>query len=215
MINSLVLTAYIRRFGYLLLPLSLSLALLGCNDQPSTVSSNNDTQMSQDSSANAKSEKSTNKTQTNGEDASVTLAEDIDNNDNKEGQSLIAAAKSDNPNPSIPAHRTLVENDSENHALQATLIGDYVGIYPCSFCSSISVTLNLFSDGSVAKTSIYHNPETPKLPHQESGVYRQDDVIITIAYDNKDVESYMIQDNHLVMMNEDDTLNADYTLSRK
>lgn len=213
MINSLVLTAYIRRFGYLLLPLSLSLALLGCDDQTSAVSPNNDTQISHDSSTNAKSENSTNKAQTNGEDASVTLAEDFDNN---EGQSLIAAAKSDNPNSSIPARRTLTENDdSENNALQATLIGDYVGIYPCSFCSSISVTLNLFSDGSVAKTSIYHNPETPKLPHQESGVYRQDDVIITIAYDNKDIESYMIQNNHLVMMNEDDTLNADYTLSRK
>lgn len=129
------------------------------------------------------------------------------------GQSLIAAAKiGDN----AQSRRTpMISGNSTDSALQATLIGDYVGMMPCPSCDGIAVTLNLFSDGSVLKTNIYMNPEAPQAPLIESGIYRQDNTTITIVYEDKDIETYDIQDNHLVMMAADETPDADYTLSRE
>lgn len=140
------------------------------------------------------------------------------NSDNKlssvdEGQSLISAAKIDD---SGQTQRTpMISGTRNNSTLQATLIGDYVGMLPCSFCDNIDITLNLFADSSVLKTSFYNNAESPKAPSAESGIYRQDNDTITIVYENKNIETYRIQDNHLVMMDKDKNPDADYTLSRK
>ncbi|MGP4849179.1 hypothetical protein ACTXGQ_34100, partial [Marinobacter sp. 1Y8] len=73
----------------------------------------------------------------------------------------------------------------------------------------------LFADGSVLKASYYHNPEKPKTPLLESGIYRQDNDKITIVYEGKNIETYHIQDNHLIRIDEHDNLEDDYTLSRK
>jgi uncharacterized lipoprotein NlpE involved in copper resistance len=94
-------------------------------------------------------------------------------------------------------------------------MGDYGGIVPCVSCGSIDVTLNLFADGSVSKTSIYNNPESPRAPLLESGIYRQDNDTITIVYEEKKIETYHIQDNHLILMDEEKNPNNDYILSRK
>ncbi|WP_367104859.1 copper resistance protein NlpE N-terminal domain-containing protein [uncultured Psychrobacter sp.] len=194
----------IRHFGRLLLSLFFCTILLSCDDQSATVTyddaSNQSTPVQQtDDAAYSKNP------------ASTDNIEDIN-----QGESLIAAAQPNDPNNSIRTRRApMISETSTDEALQATLIGDYVGILPCKFCTDISVTLNLFSDGSVLKTSIYQNPEEPTLPLIEPGIYRQDNAVITVVYDNKNIESYSIQNNHLVMMNNDESLNADYTLSRK
>nr|WP_243453238.1 copper resistance protein NlpE N-terminal domain-containing protein [Psychrobacter coccoides] len=86
---------------------------------------------------------------------------------------------------------------------------------PCSFCDSISVTLNLLPDGSVIKTNIYENPETPRVPLVEHGLYRQDNDVITVVYDNQDIEGYSIQNSHLIMIDDDKQPITDYTLARK
>lgn len=127
-----------------------------------------------------------------------------------EGQSLIAAAQSSND-----VHQSLAYSKLNDSALQATLMGDYGGMVPCNSCDSTDITLNLFADGSVLKTSIYNNPKTPRVPLIESGVYRQDNDTITIVYEDKNIEAYHIQDNHLVLMDEYKNPNNDYTLSRK
>ena len=49
----------------------------------------------------------------------------------------------------------------------------------------------------------------------ESGVYRQDDDLITIVYEKKNIETYQIQDNHLIMMDENKNPDEDYALSRQ
>lgn len=131
-----------------------------------------------------------------------------------EGQSLIAAAQSSNDSYAPPSS----SNDSTSSSyssLEATLMGDYGGMVPCPSCDSIDVTLNLFSDGSVRKTSIYHNAAGAREPLYQSGIYRQDNDKITIVYDNENLEIYHIQDNHLVLMGADDTPDNDYTLSLK
>ena len=127
-----------------------------------------------------------------------------------EGQSLITAAQSSND-----VHQSLAYSKLNDSALQATLMGDYGGMVPCNSCDSTDITLNLFADGSVLKTSIYNNPKTPRVPLIESGVYRQDNDTITIVYEDKNIEAYHIQDNHLVLMDEYKNPNNDYTLSRK
>ena len=127
-----------------------------------------------------------------------------------EGQSLIAAAQSSND-----VHQSLAYSKLNDSALQATLMGDYGGMVPCNSCDSTDITLNLFADGSVLKTSIYNNPKTPRVPLIESGVYRQDNDTITIVYEDKNIEAYHIQDNNLVLMDEYKNPNNDYTLSRK
>lgn len=134
-----------------------------------------------------------------------------DLNEVAEGQSLIAAAQSSNDGHTHPS----ALHSKSSSTLQATLMGDYGGMVPCVDCDSIDVTLNLFADGSVLKASNYHNPEQPRAPLLESGVYRQDNDKITIVYEGKNIESYHIQDNHLILIDEQKNPNNDYTLSRK
>ncbi|WP_352339365.1 copper resistance protein NlpE [Psychrobacter sp. 16-MNA-CIBAN-0192] len=129
------------------------------------------------------------------------------------GQSLMSAAKTD---AGVGVQRTpMISEPRIESTLQATLIGDYKGMLPCDFCDGINMTLNLLSDGSVVKTSIYENPVTPTAPLIESGVYRQDDNTIIVAYNDKNIEMYRIENNHLIMLDEHKKPNADYTLSRK
>ena len=40
-------------------------------------------------------------------------------------------------------------------------------------------------------------------------------IVKTIVYEDKNIEAYHIQDNHLVLMDEHKKPNNDYTLSRK
>lgn len=130
-----------------------------------------------------------------------------------EALSLLQAAKNDEALQKTNSPMIAEKNDSS--ALQATLIGDYTGMLPCSSCDSIMLTLNLYSDGSVQKTSIYENSPTVQPPQTTSGIYRQDDNKITIVYENKAIDTYLIDDNHLVMMDDNNNPDANYTLSRK
>lgn len=197
----------IKRLGGHLLPLSFCIILIGCDSQSTTTSAAHNPTMKQSLSDSKVRNNQYDSTQIN--DDSLAVADDVAN----EGESLIAAAKLDD---NVQTRRApMISDPSTGSELEATLIGDYVGILPCPFCDSVSVTLNLFADGSVLKTSIYENPKTPKVPLVEHGVYRQDSTMITIVYQDKSIESYTIQDNHLVMMSDNDTLNADFTLSRK
>lgn len=129
-----------------------------------------------------------------------------------EGQSLMAAAKSDRKSSlsDFSGH-----DKNTNNMLEATLIGDYAGTVPCSSCDHTEVTLNLFADGSIIKTSLNSDPQIPKTLLIKKGIYRQDGRIITIVYKDQNIENYDIQDNHLVLMNNDKQPDADYTLSRK
>ncbi|WP_227679561.1 copper resistance protein NlpE N-terminal domain-containing protein [Psychrobacter sp. Pi2-51] len=129
------------------------------------------------------------------------------------GQSLISAAQptDDTHARSVP----MISESNNDSALQATLMGDYGGMVPCSSCDNIDITLNLFADGSVLKKSLYNNAEPPRQPLLESGIYRQDNDTITIVYESKNIETYHIQDNHLVMIDEYKKPDNDYTLSRK
>lgn len=201
-------TSSIKYLGRLLLSLLFCTLLIGCDNQSAAVSSS-------DEASDTMSQSRIN-TGVYKEDASESSASMDDAESANAGESLIAAATPNDPSSSSRTRRApMISEGNTDGALQATLIGDYVGILPCDFCTDILVTLNLFSDGSVLKTSVYQNSEKPKLPLIEPGIYRQDNAIITVVYDNKDIESYSIQDNHLVMMNENKSLNADYTLSRK
>ena len=191
----------IRRYKYLLISLPLCLLLLGCSQSSST--SNTDTQET------SQTENVT--TQDNKIDKTTVAMQQNDEGTKDEGQSLIAAAK---PDENIQRSPMIAERPTDS-ALQATIIGDYIGMMPCAFCDGVAVTLNLFSDGSVMKTSIYENPESPRAPLTMLGVYRQDENTITIVYQNQSIETYRVQDNHLVMMDDNDTPDADYTLLRK
>lgn len=203
-------TAVLKSCGRLLLPLPFFVLLIGCDNQSAAV--NDDTTSGQnvyESKAQTVEIRAVNVEPP--QDASAVSADNADNED--AGQSLIAAAQTNDGSRSrqVP----MISESGTNSALQATLIGDYVGMLPCTFCDGTAITLNLFADGSVLKTSIYENPQTPQVPLVESGVYRQDNDTITIVYDKKNIESYRIQDNHLVMMNAAKRPDADYTLSRQ
>lgn len=138
-----------------------------------------------------------------------------DNNleDADASQSLIDAAQTNDD--AYTRRSPMISEPNNNSALQATLMGDYGGMVPCASCDSIDITLNLFADGSVLKTSFYNNAEPPRQPLLESGIYRQDNDTITIVYESKKIETYHIQNNHLVMLDEHKNLDDDYTLSRK
>lgn len=201
-----------RCFGRLLLPLSFCVLLIGCDSQSASAPIVKDEMRNEarNKAVTRTTEVDDGATERQQDDQAIT---DDNINDADEGQSLIAAAKI---GKSAQTRRTpMISEKSTDSALQATLIGDYKGILPCSSCEGIAVTLNLFSDGSVLKTSVYVNPESPQAPLAESGVYRQDNTTITIVYEAKNIETYRIQDNHLVMTDENKTPNAEYTLSRK
>ncbi|MBO6225881.1 MAG: copper resistance protein NlpE N-terminal domain-containing protein [Psychrobacter sp.] len=196
-------------FGRSLLVLPLCVALIGCD----SASSNDDKNLANTlSPSDNVSHDSENLTQNLQDDSLQLSNESLDQAE--QGQSLIAAAQSSNDaNPSQSLMG--VESSNRNNTLQATLMGDYGGMVPCDVCSSIDVTLNLFADCSVSKTSIYNNPDSPRAPLLESGVYRQDNNTITIVYEDKKIEGYDIQDNHLILMHADKTPNNDYILSRQ
>lgn len=206
----------IKRCRRLLLPLPLCVALFGCDNQASSTPTINDEVISQPAPSDTPKKVETEPSLNQIEDLdnpleTDTIAADADDNEDA-GQSLMAAAKFDD---SATSRRSPMISEQRNHTLQATLIGDYVGMLPCGSCDSIAVTLNLFSDGSVLKTSIYDIPETPTVPIAESGIYRQDNDTITIVYEKDHIETYRILDNHLVMLGSDKEPDADYTLSRK
>ncbi|MFK4001078.1 MULTISPECIES: copper resistance protein NlpE N-terminal domain-containing protein [Psychrobacter] len=211
-IRSIPLTV-IRRVGCSLLALPICLLLVGCDSASSNANKGVATTFAPVSnSADSDLQSAAVRLQ----DSSVGQVEsDSDWDTGADGQSLIAAAQSQSSNEAY-TQQTLVGSDTpSSSALQATLMGDYGGMVPCNSCANIDVTLNLFADGSVLKTSIYNYPETPRAPLLESGVYRQDNNIITIVYEDKNIETYYIQDNHLVLMDEYKNLDSDYTLSRK
>lgn len=129
------------------------------------------------------------------------------------GQSLMSAAKT--AVGSSLQRTPMISEPRPDSALQAILIGDYKGMLPCESCDGINMTLNLLADGSAIKTNIYENPVIPTASLIESGVYRQDDNTIIVVYDNKNIEMYRIENNHLIMLDEHKKPNPDYTLSRK
>ena len=196
----------LKRSGHCLLALPLCVLLIGCDNTSSNHDKGVTTKIApidyvEDNSSQVAAE---NLVESN------LLSADSKLDIVAEGQSLIAAAQSSND-----VHQSLAYSKLNDSALQATLMGDYGGMVPCNSCDSTDITLNLFADGSVLKTSIYNNPKTPRVPLIESGVYRQDNDTITIVYEDKNIEAYHIQDNHLVLMDEYKNPNNDYTLSRK
>lgn len=186
----------------------LCIFLIGCD---SASSSDNKEILTEVASADALPDATVQNLAGNLQDSSGTQP-DADSDVIAEGQSLIAAAQSTND---LHARQSLSNSESPSSTLQATLMGDYGGMVPCKTCANIDVTLNLFADGSVLKTSIYNQPEKPQAPLVESGIYRQDNNTITIVYEAKNIETYHIQDNHLILMDEDKKSNNDYILSRK
>ena len=141
-----------------------------------------------------------------------TISEAANEADEIAGRPLLASAQSDEREPLPNEYQT--DNAESSYSLGATLIGDYGGTVPCRNCERVDVTLNLFSDGSVAKTSVYQNQGDKPQSVTQSGIYRQDEHVITIVYDDQDLESYHIEGNYLVQLNADDRPNDDYTLSR-
>lgn len=196
----------------LLLPLPLCVLLIGCDSQSANspiLFEQASAQTENDSVVKtAADEMSIANTES---DSAVAVADNVDYGD--QGQSLMAVAQTESS--ARPARAPMLATPDSSSSLQATLIGDYVGMVPCSFCNSIAVTLNLYSDGSVVKTSIYDNPSMQQAPLTESGIYRQDNRVITIVYEDQRIESYHIDDNHLVMIDDDELPDTDYTLARK
>lgn len=199
----------VGRLG-LMLPLSFCVLLMGCDAQSSSSPPLNGT-VNSNTASDSLMQSLTSKDTSVASEVSMVNADE--NMEDEEGQPLIAIAKTDDSNRARRAPMISAKNTGST--LQATLIGDYTGMVPCSFCDGIALTLNLFADGSVLKTSIYENPESPRLPLTESGVYRQDDNRIIIVYGDKRIESYRIQDNHLIMLDKNKMADADYTLSSK
>lgn len=193
----------------LLLVALCSLPLLGCNNQPAS-NADNDTKSENNSISEQalKEETSSLSASTALEEASNDSATSVED----EGTSLMDSARTDD----IQEKRRspMIAEKRASSALQATLIGNYIGILPCSNCDEITLTLNLHSDGTVKQTSVYENPKTARSPLVEAGVYRQDDDMITIVYNKKNIDSYHIQDNHLVMLDKNKNPDPDYTLSR-
>lgn len=196
----------LKRSGHCLLALPLCVLLIGCD----STSSNHDKGVTTKIAPIDYVEDNSSQVAAENLVESNLLSADSKLDIVAEGQSLIAAAQSSND-----VHQSLAYSKLNDSALQATLMGDYGGMVPCNSCDSTDITLNLFADGSVLKTSIYNNPKTPRVPLIESGVYRQDNDTITIVYEDKNIEAYHIQDNHLVLMDEYKNPNNDYTLSRK
>lgn len=198
------------RCGRLLLSIPLCVVLFGC-ESSSPISTSETT--TQPSTENRQAPLTKNDQTTPPTDNDEPITQPINEKTEDAGQSLMAAAKSDDSSRARAA--PMISEQPDSNALQATLIGDYMGMLPCATCDSIAVTLNLFSDGSVLKTSIYNDADSPQAPIIESGIYRQDDDTITIAYDKNHLEIYHIQDNHLVMMDKENAPNTDHILSRQ
>lgn len=198
-----------------LLPLCFCALLLGCDSHSSsptidknTIPVNTDNAYNDDfQTSNSKSDSA--ELEQNNEEGDL-VASSVDES---AGESLISAAKSDRKSAS--SRSSVDVEPTKKSKMQATLIGDYTGIMPCASCDSTQVLLNLFADGSVKKTSIYDNPQTPRASLTENGIYRQDNDTITIVYDDQHIESYLIQSNHLVLLDDNKVADSDYTLSRR
>ena len=192
---------------------TLCLTLTGCDSGSAASSVGLDTRANHDTT-NISVKNAAASEQQSVTDLRTSSMADINDNtpvDDSTGQSLMSVASTDAAVQRTP----MISARGTDSTLQATLIGDYKGMLPCKSCDGINMTLNLLSDGSVVKTSIYENPVTPTAPLIESGVYRQDDNTIIVAYDDKNIEMYRIENNHLIMLDEHKKPNADYTLSRK
>lgn len=200
----------IKRYSRSLLAISICITLIGCDNAAPNDHKDLATQVTPiDSAVSSNSENTKNNLQDNDDRL---FSGDDESNEVVEGQSLIAAAQ---PRNEALTSGSQTNDEARSNILQATLMGDYGGMVPCASCDSVDITLNLFADGSVLKTSIYNNPDTPHAPLSESGIYRQDNNNITIVYEDKNIETYHIQDNHLILINKDKSPNNDYTLSRK
>lgn len=198
----------IKRSGRLLLAVPICLLLLGCDSSSSTTNKGVSTKVAPVDNAERSDLQGVADDSQDNEQANADALANADT-----GQSLISAAQ---PTDDTHARSAPMISESNNDsALQATLMGDYGGMVPCSSCDNIDITLNLFADGSVLKKSLYNNAEPPRQPLLESGIYRQDNDTITIVYESKNIETYHIQDNHLVMIDEYKKPDNDYTLSRK
>lgn len=196
----------IKRCMRPLLALPICLLLMSCDSASSSTTSSNNKTMQGVPITNAALADSQNT------DAQNNPANDAADEENSaEDQLLIAAANLNDNTRRAPMFSTA----NSNSTLQATLMGDYGGIVPCASCDNIDITLNLFADGSVLKTSVFNDEEPTIPPLLESGVYRQDDDKITIVYERKNIETYQIKDNHLIMIDTDGNPHDDYTLSRK
>ncbi len=187
----------------ILLSLSFCALLLGCDGHSSASSA--EKKMIESSSGSSKSIESKPNLEESEPSANSTS--------NPESKSLISAAKSDSNTPS--SDEFLDAESINDSKMQATLIGDYSGIMACATCDSTQVILNLFADGTVVKTSLYDNPQIPKDSLIENGIYRQDDDTIIVAYDDQHIESYLIQNNHLVLLDANKIADTTYTLSRR
>lgn len=186
----------------ILLPLSFCALLIGCDSHSSAPSTDKKLMAASTQSDTIAVEQETTEN---------TSDNDADNSE--EGESLISAAKPDRK--SAVDRSSVVPESAKQSQMQAILIGDYKGVIPCSFCSSTEVLLNLFADSSVLKTSVYDNPEEPTASLIENGIYRQDGDKITIVYDDQRIESYLIQNNHLLLLDDNQIADDDYTLSRQ
>ncbi|ERL56582.1 hypothetical protein M917_0608 [Psychrobacter aquaticus CMS 56] len=205
------ISTVVRRFSRYLLMVPLCMLLVGCDSASSN--DNKEVRTEVVPVESLEDFESRNAAEGLSDDSNAQSNANSELDVTEEGQSLIAAAQSVND---THTHQSLMSSElPSSSTLQATLMGDYGGMVPCQSCASIDVTLNLFADGSVLKTSIYNHPEKPQAPLVESGVYRQDNNKITIVYENKSIETYHIQDNHLVLMDEYKNPNNDYILARK
>lgn len=213
-IKHFIISNFCKKSRRLLTPLLWSLPccllLMGCNEQPSSTSTTEKSLINPTTSAQSQLQADRGEKQALLDNYSTTGSNEMATSTASQSESLIAAAQ-----PKEQSHSLTDANIDHSNALQATLIGDYFGMFPCVFCDSIDVTLNLFADGTVLKTSIYRNSETPKVPLVEPGVYRQDSDMITIVYDKQNIESYRIQNNHLLMMDKNNQPDDDYMLALK
>lgn len=197
-----------KGYGYPLL-VCFCLSLFGCDSSSSSVMGNGKTVTSTtDQNSNRDADLPEDLADAEPQIGNVDSTNSLD-----ETPSLMDAAKLTDNVPASP-DSVLLAADTDS-MLEATIIGDYIGILPCTFCDGITITLNLFSDASATKTIAYDNPSTPKLPVVKSGIYRQDTNVITIVYEDKALETYYIQGSHLVMLKSGGSSNTDYTLSRK
>ena len=186
----------------LLLAVSVCLPLLGCSNQAApNASADNDLAGEQ-----VVSEKQLSS------DMTTAHAAAIDGGEEDEGASLMDSAKTGDSEKK--QRSPMIAEKRADSALQATLIGNYTGVIPCATCDELTLTLNLYSDGTVKQTSVYENSEIALPPLIEMGVYRQDNDMITVVYDQENIDNYRIQGNHLIMLDANKQSLTDYTLSR-
>ncbi|MDO5768268.1 MAG: copper resistance protein NlpE N-terminal domain-containing protein [Psychrobacter sp.] len=93
--------------------------------------------------------------------------------------------------------------DSPVSDLGARLIGDYIGTWPCSDCDGLRVELNLLSDGTVFKSITPIIKSAPGVTATKTGSYQQIDNTIIVNLDHQKVESYLIDDQQIILLRGD------------